>query len=1209
MAGWQFWIDRGGTFTDVIALRPDGVLSAKKLLSDNPERYQDAAVQGIREFLCTGGTNVIPADSIDAVKMGTTVATNALLERRGEPLALITSKGFADALRIAYQNRPHIFARYVDLPSPLYNKVIEIDERVAANGEVVQALEAGTARATMQSAYNEGYRAVAIVLMHAYRYPQHEQQLAAIARELGFDQVSVSHEVSPLIKLVTRGDTTVVDAYLSPVLRRYVDQVAAELGDSNLMFMQSNGGLTAATAFQGKDSILSGPAGGVVGAARIAEQAGFSKIIGFDMGGTSTDVSHYNGQLERVLETEIAGARMAVPMMHIHTVAAGGGSILHFDGQRYRVGPDSAAANPGPACYRRGGPLAVTDCNVMLGKLQAEYFPHVFGEDGNEPLDVQATHDGFARMAKEIARSVGSSVAPQQVALGFLEIAVENMANAVRKISVQRGYDVRQYSLCCFGGAGAQHACMVADSLKMTRILISPFAGVLSALGMGLAETGIIRQRAIEQPLEGVTNTLLEQWRSELESQAVAELKRQGIVEESIHTHAMVHVRYAASDTGIDVAFDTCRGLKQAFLEMHKAQFGFIYEDRSLVLESLLLEAAETNTWQQPNVEIKKSSEPAESISHVDIYTVNARNDGAQNFSTPVYRRKDIVPGVKLSGPALLIEDSSTIMIEPGWQGYCDDVGNLILERVVEQASTVALGTTVDPVMLEIFNNMFMSVAEQMGEVLARTSHSVNMKERLDFSCAIFDANAQLVANAPHVPVHLGSMGASVEYILQQCGDSMKPGDAYALNDPYHGGTHLPDVTVVTPVFDTMDNQSGGNQLLFFVASRGHHADIGGITPGSMPPGSGHIDEEGVLLDCVPILQAGEFNEDLLRELLGAGPYPARNIEQNLADLRAQLGANNQGLNALLDMVQHFGLDVVQSYMQHVQDNAETAVRKVIGVLQSGSFIVELDNGAEIKVEITINRQQQNACINFTGTSEQQSNNFNAPASICYAAVLYVFRSLVDDDIPLNAGCLKPLEIIIPEGCILNPRPPAAVVAGNVETSQLIVDVLYGALGKLAGSQGTMNNLTFGNAQYQYYETIAGGMGAGPEGDGAGPIQTHMTNSRLTDPEVLEWRYPVRVERFAVRKHSGGDGKHRGGNGAIREIRFLEPMTAAIVSGRRKTSAHGLAGGESGAPGCNRVQRVTGEQQQLDACEQVEMQAGDRFIVETPGGGGYGKPR
>ena len=1204
MAGWQFWIDRGGTFTDVIALRPDGVLSARKLLSDNPERYKDAAVQGIREFLCTDDKSSIPADSIDAVKMGTTVATNALLERRGEPLVLITTRGFADALRIAYQNRPHIFARYVDLPPPLYNKVIEINERIAANGEVVQALDAEAAHTAMQSAYNEGYRAVAIVLMHAYRYPQHEQQLAAIARELGFDQVSVSHEVSPLIKLVTRGDTTVVDAYLSPVLRRYVDQVAAELGGSNLMFMQSNGGLTAATAFQGKDSILSGPAGGVVGAARIAEQAGFSKIIGFDMGGTSTDVSHYNGQLERVFETEIAGARMAVPMMHIHTVAAGGGSILHFDGQRYRVGPDSAGANPGPACYRRGGPLAVTDCNVMLGKLQAEYFPHVFGDDGNEPLDVQATHDGFAHMADEITRSVGSSVAPQQVALGFLEIAVENMANAVRKISVQRGYDVRQYSLCCFGGAGAQHACMVADSLKMTRILISPFAGVLSALGMGLAETGIMRQRAIEQPLEDVTNTLLEQWRSELNSQALAELKQQGIVEETIRTDAYVHVRYAASDTGIDVAFDTCQGMKQAFLEMHMAQFGFVYEDRSLVLESLLLEAAEINTWQQPEIDINDSSGfAADTINHVDIFTVNARNDGADTFSTPVYQRKHIVPGVKLSGPALLIEDSSTIMIEPGWQGYCDDLGNLILERVVEQAGTVALGTAVDPVMLEIFNNMFMSVAEQMGEVLARTSHSVNMKERLDFSCAIFDAGAQLVANAPHVPVHLGSMGASVEHVLYQCGESIKPGDAYALNDPYHGGTHLPDVTLVSPLFDKT-----GKQLLFFIASRGHHADIGGITPGSMPPGSGHIDEEGVLLDCVPVMQAGEFNEELLRELLGAGPYPARNIEQNLADLRAQLGANNQGLAALSDMVQHYSLAVVQAYMQHVQDNAETAVRNVIEVLQEGSFVVGLDNGAEIKVEITINRQQQKARIDFTGTSEQQSNNFNAPASICYAAVLYVFRSLVDDDIPLNAGCLKPLEIIIPEGCLLNPRPPAAVVAGNVETSQLIVDVLYGALGKLAGSQGTMNNFTFGNAQYQYYETIAGGMGAGPEGDGAGPIQTHMTNSRLTDPEVLEWRYPVRVERFAVRKHSGGAGKHRGGNGAVREIRFLESMTAAIVSGRRQTSAHGLAGGERGAPGCNRVQRVTGEQQQLDACDQVEMQPGDSFIVETPGGGGYGKP-
>ncbi|MDH5633213.1 MAG: hydantoinase B/oxoprolinase family protein [Gammaproteobacteria bacterium] len=1206
MAAWQFWVDRGGTFTDVIARKPDGSLATKKLLSENPERYTDAAVQGIQEFLAEAGEHPGSA-SIEVVRMGTTVATNALLERRGEPLVLMTTRGFADALRIGYQNRPRIFDRYVDMAPPLYDQVIEADERIGAHGDIVRALNEDAARASLQAAYDQGYRAVAIVLMHGYRFPQHEQQLARLAADIGYIQVSVSHEVSPLIKYVMRGDTTVVDAYLSPILRRYVRQVAGQLGDTRLMFMQSNGALTSADHFRGKDSIVSGPAGGVVGAARVATQAGFDRIIGFDMGGTSTDVCHYDGRFERVFETEVAGARMAVPMMHIHTVAAGGGSVLHFDGQRYRVGPDSAGADPGPACYRRGGPLAVTDCNVMLGKLQAQYFPAVFGPDGNAPLDADASRQGFARLADDVSNAGGHAVTAEQVALGFLEIAVENMANAVRKISVQRGYDVTRYSLCCFGGAGAQHACMVADALHMKRVLISPYAGVLSALGMGLAEAGVLQQLAVDTPLADITDTLLDQWQQQLLQQATEELDGQrvdrGVDQARVRSRCRVHVAYAGSDTSLDVAFGTAEQLREQFDIEHRRQFGFVYDDRPLQVRSMLLELTETGHWQQPEL-VQSGSTVVEAIDEVDIYTVNAGNNGAERFRTPVYRREQLIAGSCIAGPALLIEANSTIMIEPGWQGSCDPFGNLVLERIVELADSVSVTTKVNPVMLEIFNNMFMSVAEQMGEVLARTSHSVNMKERLDFSCAIFDARAQLVANAPHVPVHLGSMGASVEHVLRQCADSMRPGDAYALNDPYHGGTHLPDVTVVTPVFD-----AASEQLLFFVASRGHHADIGGITPGSMPPNSRCIDEEGVMLDCLAIMRAGKFDESMLREQLESGTYPVRNVEQNLADLRAQLGANNQGVNALLGMVQHFGLDVVQAYMQHVQDNAEQAVRDVIGVLQDGSFAVAMDDGAGIHVAITIDHDQRRACIDFSGTSAQLPNNFNAPASICHAAVLYVFRSLVDQDIPLNAGCLKPLDIVIPEGCLLNPKPPAAVVAGNVETSQLVVDVLYGALGKLAGSQGTMNNVTFGNNRYQYYETLAGGMGAGPEGHGAGPIQTHMTNSRLTDPEVLEWRYPVRLQQFRVRPGSGGQGRWRGGDGAIREICFLQPMTAAIVSGRRKTAAHGLGGGEAGLPGSNAVIRSDGQKTVLSGRDQVEMQAGDCLVIETPGGGGYGETR
>ncbi|NQU61497.1 MAG: hydantoinase B/oxoprolinase family protein [Rhodospirillales bacterium] len=1209
---WRIWIDRGGTFTDLVAKRPDGRLVTHKLLSENPGRYKDAALQGIRDLLGLGPFDPIPPDTIDVVRMGTTVATNALLERTGERTALVITKGFADALRIGYQNRPKLFERHIRLPEMLYEKVIEIDERMDAKGGILKSPVTATVKSQLMEIFEDGIRSVAIVFMHGYRYPAHEKMAADIAREIGFTQISTSHQTSPLMKLVSRGDTTVVDAYLSPILRRYVDNIALALttgegeraqGTTRLQFMQSNGGLTDAKLFQGKDSILSGPAGGVVGMAQTAAMGGFEKVIGFDMGGTSTDVSHYDGEFERTFDTTVAGVRLQAPMMRIHTVAAGGGSILDFDGQRFRVGPGSAGADPGPACYRLGGPLTVTDCNVMLGRIQPLYFPQVFGPKADEMLDATLVQRKFQDLANEIAESTGEekknkkSPKPEEVADGFLKIAVENMANAIKQISVQRGYDVTEYTLNCFGGAGGQHACQVADALGMTSIFIHPFAGVLSAFGMGLADVRAIRDHAIE---EALNDDIIEKINDRLKALAVdarEEITGQGINPENIQVLKKVHLRYEGTDTALMVPFADRQEMIDAFENQHKKRFGFSAPERGYVIEAVLAEAIGAS---DPMIDHE--------IEGITGVAGLRPRDGVRMYcdggwrDTPVYDREALLPKDAIDGPAIIIDANATTVIEDGWRAELTRRGHLVLTRTEPRQKRQAVGTNADPVMLEIFNTLFMSIAEQMGATLANTAYSVNIKERLDFSCAVFDRDGGLIANAPHMPVHLGSMGESIQVVIRENRESMKPGDVFALNAPYNGGTHLPDITVITPVFD----RDGGG-LLFYVGSRGHHADIGGITPGSMPPESATVDEEGVLIDNFVLVAEGRLREKELLELLSEGPYPARNPQQNLADLAAQIAANEKGVQELRKMVDHFGLDVIWAYMGHVQDNAEESVRRVLDVLKNGSFTCAMDNGAKIKVKISIQDKARTAKIDFTGTSKQTKNNFNAPAAVCKAAVLYVFRTLVDADIPLNGGCLKPLDIVIPERSMLNPSYPAAVVAGNVETSQCVTDALYGALGVMAAAQGTMNNFTFGNETYQYYETICGGSGAGPDFDGTDAVQTHMTNSRLTDPEVLEWRFPVILESFSIRKGSGGHGRHRGGDGVVRRIRFEEEMTAAILSEHRLVPPHGLDGGEAGAVGINRIERRDGTVEELGPTASADMNRGDVFVIETPGGGGFGK--
>ncbi|RVT49751.1 hydantoinase B/oxoprolinase family protein [Rubrivivax albus] len=1202
---WQFWIDRGGTFTDVVGRAPDGTLSTLKLLSENPEQYPDAAVEGIRRLLGLQPGEAISPAQVDCVKMGTTVATNALLERKGEPTLLVTTRGFRDALRIAYQARPRLFDRHIVLPELLYQRVIEAHERVGAHGDVLLPLDEDHLRERLWAAFDAGLRACAVVFMHGYRYTAHEAAAARIAREVGFTQVSASHEVSPLMKLVSRGDTTVVDAYLSPILRRYVDRVAAQMPGVRLFFMQSSGGLTEAHHFQGKDAILSGPAGGIVGMVRTAVAAGHPKVIGFDMGGTSTDVSHYAGEFERAFETQVAGVRMRAPMMSIHTVAAGGGSLLAFDGARLRVGPESAGANPGPACYRRGGPLATTDANVLLGRIQPDWFPRVFGPGADEPLDRDGVAARFTALAAEVQAASGRTMTPEALAEGFLQIAIQSMAGAIKRISVARGYDVTQYTLQCFGGAGGQHACGVADALGMQRVYVHPLAGVLSAYGMGLADQIAMREASVEQPLGAEGLAAARAALATLGDAAAQELLDQGVPAARVQRRERVHLRYHGTDTALVVDAGNDITLRAAFEAAYRQRFAFLMPDRPLVIEAVSVEAV------APGEAHDATSAGSAPAAHVPEPVTRVRMHCGQWFDAALHVRERLQPGAVVDGPAVIAEQNATTVVEPGWQARLTAAGALELQRTQPRPKQTAIGTAADPVMLEVFNNLFMNIAEQMGLRLQNTAYSVNIKERLDFSCALFSADGELIANAPHMPVHLGSMSESIKTVIAR-NPQMRPGDVYVLNDPYHGGTHLPDVTVVTPVY--LDATDGAPS--FYVASRGHHADIGGATPGSMPPFSATIDEEGVLFDNFLLVRDGVLQEAALRAQLASGRYPARNPDQTIADLRAQIAANEKGVQELRAMVAQFGRATVAAYMQHVQDNAEESVRRVITALKDGAYTLELDNGARIAVQVKVDAATRAATIDFSGTSAQLPNNFNAPKAVTMAAVLYVFRTLVDDDIPLNAGCLKPLHVIVPEGCMLNPNPPAAVVAGNVETSMCVTNALYGALGVMAASQCTMNNFTFGDVTHQYYETISGGSGAGVVKDDAGrvvggfdgtsAVQTHMTNSRLTDPEVLEFRFPVRLESYAIRAGSGGAGRWRGGDGGVRRVRFLAPMTASILSNGRRVPAFGLDGGAPGALGINRVERADGTVEPLDHIGQVDMAPGDVFVVETPGGGGYG---
>ncbi|RYB01928.1 hydantoinase B/oxoprolinase family protein [Lichenibacterium ramalinae] len=1194
MTKWEFWIDRGGTFTDVVARDPDGRLVARKLLSENPERYPDAALQGIRDVLGVAPGAPIPAERIAAVKMGTTVATNALLERKGDRTLLVTTRGFRDALRIGYQARADIFAQKIEKPEQLYERVVEVAERVRADGAVELPLDAEAARQALEAAYADGIRACAIVFMHGYAFPAHEAAVAEIARAIGFTQVSPSHAVSPLVKLVGRGDTAVVDAYLSPILRRYVDRVAAELGGEaggcRLMFMASSGGLTAAELFQGRDAILSGPAGGVVGCIETAGLAGFDRVIGFDMGGTSTDVSHFAGDYERAFETEVAGVRMRAPMMLIHTVAAGGGSVLHYDGARFTVGPDSAGASPGPAAYRRGGPLTVTDANVMLGKLQPAFFPKIFGPEGREPLDRAGVEAQFADLAAGMAGDRG----PEAVADGFVRIAVENMASAIKKISVQRGYDVTRYALQCFGGAGGQHACLVADALGMRTVMLHPLSGVLSAYGMGLAAIRATRQRTFHAPLAEAGREAAEAGLAALAEDARDEVARQGVPAADIALRREAHLRYAGTDTALAVPFGAVADMRAAFDAAHLARFGFVDADKPLAFDALVAEAVGGGgSAEEP--ERPTDAAPPAPAERTRFFSQGAWHDA------PVFFRAEVGPGARVAGPALLIEPNQTVVVEPGWQLEVSARDHVILQRVAALAAAAPAGTDADPVLLEVFNNLFMSIAEQMGLTLQNTAYSVNIKERLDFSCAVFNRDGSLVANAPHMPVHLGSMDMSVRSVIDAFGGAMGRGDVFALNAPYNGGTHLPDITVVTPVFGEAD------ELLFFVASRGHHADIGGTAPGSMSPLARTIAEEGVYIDNFKLVDRGRFREAELVQLLTSGPYPVRNVVQNVNDLKAQIAANAKGVAELGRMVGHFGLDVVRAYMGHVQDNAAESVARVVATLADGRFDLEMDQGCHIRVAITVDRAARVATVDFTGTSPQRDDNFNAPSPVTRAAVLYVFRVLVQGAIPMNAGCLRPVRIVVPDGTMLSPRHPAAVVAGNVEVSQAVTNCLFGALGTLAAAQGTMNNVTFGDATYQYYETICSGAPAGPGFSGVDGIHTHMTNSRLTDPEILELRYPVVLEDFHIRRGSGGRGRWNAGDGTERTIRFLQPMDCAVLSGHRRIRPFGLDGGEPGELGDNVVRRRDGSEEHLGGCAQTKLEAGDAITIRTPTGGGYGR--
>jgi 5-oxoprolinase (ATP-hydrolysing) len=1182
---WQFWIDRGGTFTDVVALRPDGTLDTTKLLSANLEQYVDAAAEAIRRYVTAG-------DRVAAVKMGTTVATNALLERRGAATVLVVTEGFRDALAIGYQNRPDIFALNIVKPAPLYARVVEARERMRADGKVITLLDEDDIRQSLRRCFADGLRSVAVCLVHGYRFSDHEEEIGAIARDIGYTQVSLSHDVEALVKFVSRGETTLADAYLTPVLNNYIHGLQNELAKvttpERLLFMQSNGGLTLAETFRGKDSVLSGPAAGVVGMVETAAKAGFERLIGFDMGGTSTDVSAWSGEYERSNDAEVAGVRLRAPMMKIHTIAAGGGSILEYRDDRLQVGPASAGADPGPACYRRGGPLTVTDANVLLGRIPAAHFPQVFGPHADQAIDREIVRQKFAALAARVSGGTAESIAE-----GFLAVAVESMANAIRKITIERGEDVRDFVLCCFGGAGGQHACKVAEVLGMRQVWLHPLAGVLSAYGMGLSNIRIDRQQSVDVELNAASLAKLSGDIDAMQADCDASLTAQNVPAERRKFQSTLGLRIRGSDTILDVPLGSVDVLTSSYADIHRRRFGAEPDAGELLIATLHVEGTGVETiFSDPDIGGKSCATPAGTEK---MWLVSTWRD------VPVYERDGLGAGCMIDGPAIIAEANATTVIDAGWQGTVNVKGHLLLERTGTAGQEVIDDAAPDPVRLEIFNRLFMHIAEQMGTVLQNTALSVNIRERLDFSCALFDADGRLVSNAPHMPVHLGSMGESVRSVIAAKGDELRPGDAIMLNSPYNGGTHLPDITVVTPWF------AEAGTPLFFLASRAHHADIGGITPGSMPSESRHIDEEGVLIDNFWLVRDGKLQAEATMALLTGARNPARNPAQNMADLKAQLAANQQGIRQLEKAVARYGLLTVQSYLRFVRENAATSVRRLLGSLHDGQFEYELDSGEVIAASIRVDSKTCTATIDFAGTSPQSHTNFNAPEAVTRAAVLYVFRSLIREEIPMNEGCLEPLIIRIPQDSLLSPSYPAAVVAGNVETSQCVTDCLYGALGALAASQGTMNNFTFGNNEVQYYETICGGAGAGPGFDGCDAVHTHMTNSRMTDPEVFEQNLPVIVRSFAIRGDSGGAGRWRGGHGTVRKLEFLQPVEAAILSNHRRVAPFGLEGGANGKTGRNAVIRRDGKTESLSGTVTIDLDAGDVVVIETPGGGGFGR--
>ena len=1203
--GWSFAIDRGGTFTDIIGFDPEGELHSLKILSKS-NKYSDPSIEGIRRIMDLSPDEIIPESDVTRIRMGTTVATNAILEKKGAPTCLAITEGFGDLLAIGNQARPDLFTLAIKKPLQIYDAVIEVKERINYQGKIIIPFNETSTKNQLELIRDKNISSLAIVLMHAWKNKEHELRIAEIARSIGFNHVAISHEIMPIIKILGRGQTTLIDAYLSPILLDYISALKKETGGIPLEFMQSSGGLTNAESFRGKDAVMSGPSGGVIATAKISTLNGMTEAIGFDMGGTSTDVSRFAGDYEKVEEATLGGISFQTPSLKINTVAAGGGSILWFDGEKMRVGPESAGANPGPICYGLEGQLALTDANLFLRRILPKYFPKTFGPHNDQFLNEQKTHDRFHEITEEINTSLGTSMSEEEVALGFIRIANETMAAAIKEISVNKGFDIRTHVLVSFGGAAAQHACGIAKILNIKKILIHPMTGLFSAYGIAISDQ-------TSYAIHTVLNPFIEKNIGDFESQLKRmgtklenKLKKRGFNKSKIQTKKFLDLRYSNTDKYLTIPFTSFKLMENDFRKLHRKFFGFFGEGNIEVV-NLRMEVIGRDDHYKEKEKASNFQKPV-----IPTSAINVRFE-EKSIDCPIYNLSDLIPGSLISGPGIIIDEFSTIIIEPEFQAEINSYGHVIITQTSNKQLYV--GTKKDPVMLEVFNNLFMNIAEQMGHTLTRTAHSVNIKERLDFSCAIFDPMANLVANAPHMPVHLGAMGESVKTIIDENNQRMKPGDVFLMNNPHRGGSHLPDLTVISPVF------SNGQAPIFFVASRGHHSDIGGITPGSMPPFGTSIQDEGVIINNFKLVSEGKFRSFELIELLSSGDFPARNIPERIADAKAQVAAVQKGIVETEKLIKKYGLKTVHAYMNYIRSNASKAVRRALFKYLDGKEKIELsfedflDSGESILVKIIIESGDKppdscRAIVDFTGTSSQLEGNLNAPLAVTKAAVLYVFRLMIDEDIPLNSGCLDPIQIIVPKGCLLRPDHLAAVVGGNVETSQRITDVLLGALGLSGASQGTMNNFLFGKIDgsgKQYYETIAGGSGASDGNHGESAVQVHMTNTRATDPEILEFRYPeIRLERFSIRKGSGGSGKFKGGNGTIREIRFLKKRKVSILSERRKYQPYGMAGGGFGKAGKNSLIKASGKKVLLKGKVEKIVKSGDRIIIETPGGGGYG---